>query len=451
MHVVFAGDFYQLPPVNQRPVYNDGTDLTGTGASGRLLWRTALNSAVVLKTNHRAKDDAAYQIALEVARHGDTAHCLWRKTVRALSARLQSAPQAAMAAWRKLATAASSLTASTPACGQTDAPSAAAPHATAASDGARGVVSETTVTAACVHTARAEPTIIVPRNVERTAINTAFAQKCLGIIHRKCGNAEMNWRKRGALTIDAVPYGHAYRQRGRNAKKAGPMGLARFRRIARETMFANKLSPSLPVIIGQKYMVTQNIDVLNGLANGMQVCINDVILADGAEPKWDPMLRCHRVPADHVMHVVVSFCVDGWSNAKPPDSALSKGQSLVSPLFPGDPRSCSYAIRLRHNTVRCWVCQLPLIMASVTCLFAQGRMHFILSVAHAHTHTVLLACCCRAAKQSPADLNWQPNVARNKVAVVATDSSNSSLSAVAVHLVSVLLEQTPLATSAISF
>ena len=61
IHIVFALDFYQLPPVRNVPVYyaDEGSLASGRAEEGQRLWRNKLNTAVVLKKNHRAKFDSA--------------------------------------------------------------------------------------------------------------------------------------------------------------------------------------------------------------------------------------------------------------------------------------------------------------------------------------------------------------------------------------------------------
>ena len=51
-------------------MYDDGKMVSGDDATGRDLWRTALNAAVVLTENHRAKGDPAYAELLRVLRVG---------------------------------------------------------------------------------------------------------------------------------------------------------------------------------------------------------------------------------------------------------------------------------------------------------------------------------------------------------------------------------------------
>ena len=83
--------------------------VNGEDASGRDLWRTVVNSAVVLTENHRAKLDPAYAELLRVLREGTADAALWRTVTAALKSRAKTAArhsQRADKAWACLARAA---------------------------------------------------------------------------------------------------------------------------------------------------------------------------------------------------------------------------------------------------------------------------------------------------------------------------------------------------------
>jgi len=73
LHIVFCGDFGQLPPVRQKAMYHRGV-VTGARRleilRGIELWKTELNASVVLKCNHRAKEDRAFADLLSRLRVG---------------------------------------------------------------------------------------------------------------------------------------------------------------------------------------------------------------------------------------------------------------------------------------------------------------------------------------------------------------------------------------------
>ena len=87
VHLIFSGDFFQLPPVHAFPLYDNGRPVDGDDALGRALWRSTLNAAVVLTENHRTKLDPAYGELLHVLREGTMDTATWRVALAALTDR----------------------------------------------------------------------------------------------------------------------------------------------------------------------------------------------------------------------------------------------------------------------------------------------------------------------------------------------------------------------------
>lgn len=71
VHIIFAGDFYQLPPVGCGPVYE--VPRRGSGQKhilGHEIWKTKLTAVVELTQNHRQHADPLYAQLLERMRTG---------------------------------------------------------------------------------------------------------------------------------------------------------------------------------------------------------------------------------------------------------------------------------------------------------------------------------------------------------------------------------------------
>ena len=67
VHVIFCGDFYQLPPVGGGPIYPHKIDpskkICVRSAKAREFWKTCLTDVIELKNNHR-KQDRTWAMAL---------------------------------------------------------------------------------------------------------------------------------------------------------------------------------------------------------------------------------------------------------------------------------------------------------------------------------------------------------------------------------------------------
>jgi hypothetical protein len=87
LHIIFSGDFFQLPPVLAHTVYDDGSGVDGEAALGRDLWARSVNSAVILSENHRARHDPAFAELLRVLREGTDDAALWQAVIGALETR----------------------------------------------------------------------------------------------------------------------------------------------------------------------------------------------------------------------------------------------------------------------------------------------------------------------------------------------------------------------------
>lgn len=93
IHMIFCGDFFQLPPVHATPLYRHMVAAHGAGpnASGAELWRFGLNAGAELTTNMRTRDDEQFaELLLRVRQNQHT-----REDIDSINARtLATAPPA---------------------------------------------------------------------------------------------------------------------------------------------------------------------------------------------------------------------------------------------------------------------------------------------------------------------------------------------------------------------
>ena len=356
--------------------------MNGEDASGRDLWTTVLNSAVVLTENHRAKLDPAYAELLRLLREGTTDAALWRTVTTALRSRAKTAArhsQRADTAWACLArAAAASRNGVMP-------PAPAHKMAQVLRNACRRQLTEAW---RAWSEQPPEKVVIVPRNADRIAINTAYARKIVkarnAAARRRTGARghaagahpgqregppppRASWRERGVLLIDAVF--HRYKPYDRDAQRYGAKWQSTWRRITDESAdLQGKYAPVLRVIIGKRYMLTQNGNVSHGVANGMWAIVRDVQLRPRATPRWDAAEGCFRVDADQVECVIVRYADREWSSLQL-HPRLPAGHFLLAPDTPKTaPAGCKvFQLALGRNTKKFRITQLPLIQVRAAC------------------------------------------------------------------------------------
>ena len=71
MYVLFVGDFFQLPPVQSKPVIGPASEVKVKDRRGRQLWKRAVTEAVVLTEQVRASEDPELQSVLAEGRKGN--------------------------------------------------------------------------------------------------------------------------------------------------------------------------------------------------------------------------------------------------------------------------------------------------------------------------------------------------------------------------------------------
>ena len=359
VHVIFCGDFFQLPPVKARPIYDDGRAVDGDDAAGRELWRRVLNAAVVLSENHRAKLDPAYAELLRILRKGSTDARAWEVVKQALLSRAGSTSADGGKAWAQLGKRADAT--------QADVSDGARPHMPALNLLAQRVGAVLTgalqqrLLRAWRIWARTEVMVITPRNRHRIAINRKFTEEHIRAVNRAMPPTA-TWRQRGVLLIDGVF--HRYRPYDRNPPRYDEHWQKTWRRIATEETMGNKYAPVLSVIIGRRYMLTQNVNLSHGVANGMWAVVRDVRLREGAVPRWDKEAGAHRIDATDVEGLVVRYPDRDWGSQKL-HTDLPLGHFLIALDDPANapPGSKRFDIELGGDVKKFRVSQFPLIQA----------------------------------------------------------------------------------------
>ena len=384
-----AGDFFQLPPVKARTVYDDGRDVDGDDALGRDLWRRVLNAVVVLTENHRAKLDPAYAELLRILRTGTDDASVWKLVTQALRARRCGVRVRDCDAWAQLAKRmAQRAAAAVPTKEQeqeekeeksNEAKGGAEQEmdAEAEQDDEHGrVLRELAMRIVAVarkaHVyclgrawrkwAQTEPMVITPRNAHRIGINKKFAQTHIAAVNKavETQNPNATWRKRGVLIIDAVF--HRYRPHQRDPPRYDQRWQKTWRRMTTEETMGNKYAPILRVLIGKRYMVTQNINLSRGAGNGMWAIVRDVRLHEGAVPRWDATEGAYRIDADQVDGIIVRYPDRDWG-AQQLHPDLPVGHFIIVPDTPrtAPAGSKKFNFNLGGNVKKFRITALPLI------------------------------------------------------------------------------------------
>ena len=63
-------------------------------------------------------------------------------------------------------------------------------------------------------------------------------------------------------------------------------------------------------------MLTQDVNLSHGVANGMWAVVRDVRLREGAVPRWDKEAGAHRIDATDVEGLVVRYPDRDWGSQK---------------------------------------------------------------------------------------------------------------------------------------
>ena len=209
--------------------------------------------------------------------------------------------------------------------------------------------------------ARTEVMVITPRNRHRIAINRKFTEEHIKAVNRAMPPTA-TWRQRGVLLIDGVF--HRYRPYDRNPPRYDEHWQKTWRRIATEETMGNKYAPVLSVIIGRRYMLTQNVNLSHGVANGMWAVVRDVRLREGAVPRWDKEAGAHRIDATDVEGLVVRYPDRDWGSQKL-HTDLPLGHFLIALDDPANapPGSKRFDIELGGDVKKFRISQFPLIQA----------------------------------------------------------------------------------------
>ena len=429
VNLLFVGDFYQLPPVRQAPLYNNGElgNAAGRTMEGRELWLSELNAAIILTENYRARNDPGFQEFLRLLRLGKIRRSSAAATV------LESYftypplekvnPKILQAAWRELndkgiQRAKKHATATTP-----DSKVASrSTHTTLGlffmpiRPGVIGLldrehpsfVSEKVTTTVstiggflagedlyhllvCSREAHSRcektiaqlrrtvpmcifhPQIITPTNNMRAALNTRRFREHTNAVFEKLGAPSFTsknirpcaWRQRGCLIIDAVFHTTSKQL---NYPPFDSDWQRRLRSCAHEhRTFKNKYAPALQLVLGHRYMLTQNIQVSQKLANGVPITPMDVKIKPNAKLAWDPKMQCHRVPADQVGCIVFKHLSKEWKSLQL-HPHLPRGHHLINPCTPTECANFNaptFCVRLLHGKTRsARITQFPMISAT---------------------------------------------------------------------------------------
>ena len=273
------------------------------------------------------KPDPSYAELLRVLRTGCEDEGVWRLVKDALKSRLCGASDSGRAAWAQLELRAGAAT--HPAPDASDASDASIQKAealqalgTALAAVVRKVLQRRLASGWRTWARRVWRTwerteaimVITPKNSDRIAINTLFAKTHIAAVNAsvEATNPNATWRERGVLLIDGVF--HRYRPYQRNPPRYGERWQATWRRITTEESMSNKYAPVLRILIGKRYMITQNINLSRGVAKGMWAIVRDVRLCEGAVPRWDNEERAFRIDADQVEGLIVRYPDSDWGS-----------------------------------------------------------------------------------------------------------------------------------------
>lgn len=375
--VVFCGDFLQLQGVGGSPLYFDGKFKGRHPGQGRALWRS-LTAVVVLHKNYRALKDPIWQGVLTRLRVGKST----AKDLELLEARLRGQGQSGPWAY-----------------GRRFAP--AARHGPPAPRGKRSRAWHSTLPRAKRPRPAAQPEkadaldaeqeeeqekekeelFIVPFNRGRVRVNHTYWR----MVAEKAPLGG-TWRERGVLVVNA--HVMTAKRKRKQVRKVHPLA-TRLRRHVREWKhsggLANKFAMRLRLAVGSRYMITANINVQRGIANGTTCVLMDVVLKPGVVPHWDSEMGAHAVDAHDVQCLVLRAESELWRQVAmhPQFPAFSRGEAtghggtfLLNPSAPEMRRDqkSTWRVDLGHATKSIALTQFHLVQAhGVSGHKAQGR------------------------------------------------------------------------------
>jgi PIF1-like helicase len=252
VHIVFSGDFFQLPPIGH-PLFTNATVhksrqfIDKETMWGQELWAKCLTDAILLTTIVR-QNNPIWTAALERFR----INCPTLQDIQLVNTRSVG----------------SSSYAEMPPPG--------------------------TITAVSSNKTRSEAI----RYAEQT-----FFQSLAPIV----ATDEHNWKSRGVLLIKA-------NVDPQKKKQQLPEAHADYVRKLPEKLL--QTVGNLICIIGTQYMVTSNLDVANGIANGTVASVRDIVLKKGTTPSVTDVgngFSVHSVFASDIFCVILEHQFDAWS------------------------------------------------------------------------------------------------------------------------------------------
>ena len=317
VHMVFVGDFFQLPPVvGTRLFRRVGIPTKVDALRGLQLWRNSLNTAVNLKFNYRAAGDAEFARILENFRQGrPTAEDIRTLNTRVLSRsnRLPSDPTN-------------------------------------------------------------ELTVIVPWHKQRKDINRLLFERRMSLYPTR--SRATPWVNGMPLIVDGF-----IKNRNKNSNVVlDEKMLRRIQNCTTfQGHLGRKMVPRIRILFGARYIVTANLSVLKGLSNGMIVHVKKVVLKQDAIPTWNPLDRAHVIVATDVRCIYVEYILNQkWQMKEHPFPRLPVGHGILT-LGKNDAKK-SFVLRMGRLSLKLQMTQFNLMDGhAITGHKAQGlTIHTVL-------------------------------------------------------------------------
>jgi hypothetical protein len=315
LHMLFSGDFFQLPPAHGVRLYGLTSAQESAGAAGRRLWATSLNAAVVLTTNIRQSGDAEY-----------AAICQRKQVNQPLAADIVKVNSRRMSS-----------------------------------------------------TLRPPPgtVTVVETNALRQAINhKVFVGAVKQTPTHSADGTVRTWRERKLLRIRAA--GTPVRRRKRKSKSSyneepsgpplPPETIVKYMATRDDHNLCDDcfLSPTLEVILDDRYMATTNVCVAKGIANGTPGKVVDVLLTTDSVLRIDAD-GMHSMDSAHVRAIVLQHELDDLRNRNDFPS-LGRGYFPFKPVTKTSKAVFWNGVRYRVN-----ISQFPILHARcVTVYKVQG-------------------------------------------------------------------------------
>jgi hypothetical protein len=309
--MIFAGDFYQLPPVRDYdPLYKVPTyGSKEAHVRGYYLWHSSINASVELLENHRQGADPAYFQVLEHLRVGRPT----RADIDLLNTRvIGSLPPGEVL------------------------PPPGTP-------------------------------LVVSSNKDRQELEQNSFLSYLRsnpVAFAEDGTCRTDWASRGAIVIEASF------TKSRNSRRQLASNVVPFLLNQPDVFWKQKMTSRLCCLIGRDYFVTENNDVIRDEANGSRCTLLDIHFTDDAVIQFKRLPIAvggggvHVVSAKYVTGLLVQHHKKSAFASTKVYSTLPEGQFIVSHV--GKPKSKK--VKLNGNEFTVSVRQLPIISAvSCTC------------------------------------------------------------------------------------